>query len=265
MSEHLPAPLRRATVFGLALTIVPGVRAAGIVDAAQLLARADAVRNPSRPFALTTTLLEYKDGHQKDTMTLLACSSVGGPDAQFRSLVAIQSPAQDRGKLMLKDGTNLWMFDPTSKATIRISPQQKLLGQAANGDVVTTNFAFDYSARLEGEETIGDGDRKQVRCWKLALSARTPQTTYHHAILWVAQEGDRPVKAQFFVESGTLLKTAFYRRVQQALGVDRPTETVLIDGLDPHWITVMRFDQYAWRDIPETWLQRDYLSRFKPE
>ncbi|MDR2155155.1 MAG: outer membrane lipoprotein-sorting protein [Burkholderiaceae bacterium] len=264
MSKHHPDTLRRATMFGLALSIVPTAHAAPAVNATQLLARADAVRNPSRPFALTTTLLEYRNGRQKDAMTLRAYSSVGGPNAQFRSLVEIQTPLQDRGKLLLKDGMNLWMFDPTSKATIRISPQQKLLGQAANGDVVTTNFAFDYNARLAGEETITDGNRKNVLCWKLALSARTPQTTYHHAFLWIAQEGDRPVKAQFFVESGTLLKTAFYRRVQPVLGAARPTETVLIDGLDPRWITVMQFDKYAWRNIPETWLQRDYLPQFKP-
>lgn len=265
MSDYFRIILRRTIVFGLMFVALTLTRSAGAVDAAQLLARADSVRNPSRPFALTATLLEYKDGNQKDAMTLRAYSSIGGPDTQFRSLVEIRAPAQDRGKLMLKDGTNLWMFDPKSKATIRISPQQKLLGQAANGDVVTTNFAFDYNARLEGDETITDGDRKDVRCWKLALTARTPQTTYHHALLWVAQNGERPVKAQFFVESGKLLKTAFYRRMQPALGMDRPTETVLIDGLDPHWITVMRFDQYTWRDIPETWLQRDYLSRFKAE
>lgn len=258
-------PLCSLITFALALSIIPNIFASEPVDASQLIARADFVRNPPRPFALTTTLLEYKDGRQKASMTMRAYSSIGGPDTQFRSLVHIQMPRQDYGKLMLKDGTNLWMFDPTSKATIRISPQQKLLGQAANGDVVTTNFAFDYVAYLDGEEAIGDGDRKNVICWKLSLVARKPQTTYHHALLWVAKEGGRPVKAQFFADSGTLLKTAFYRRVQLALGMERPTETVLIDGLDPNWITVMRFDNYAWRDIPDTWLQRDYLSRFKPE
>ena len=47
--------------------------------------------------------------------------------------------------------------------------------------------------------------------------------------------------------------------------MERPTETVIIDGLDPNWVTVMRYSDYAWRDIPESWLQRDYLPRFKPE
>ena len=31
------------------------------------------------------------------------------------------------------------------------------------------------------------------------------------------------------------------------------------------WVTVMRYSDYAWRDVPDAWLQRDYLPRFKPE
>ncbi|OWQ90668.1 outer membrane lipoprotein-sorting protein [Roseateles aquatilis] len=263
MSDHLPCAGRRALVCAFAGLALPRARAA--VDAAQLLAQSDAIRNPPRSFALTTTLLEYKAGRQKDEMTLRAYSSMRGSDGQFRSLAAFESPAKDVGKLMLKDGTNLWLFDPSSKATIRISPQQKLLGQAANGDVVTTNFAVDYEARLDGEESITDGDRKPVDCHRLALSARTGAATYHRVQLWIARDGARPVKAQFFVESGALLKTAYYRRVRAVLGADRPTETVLIDALQPDWITLMRFDRHAWRDVPETWLQRDYLSRFRPE
>ncbi len=237
-------------------------------EAQALLARSDELRNPSRPFAVTTILREYKDGKKKQTMKLRAYSSIsasGASKGQFRSLVRFDAPVQDVGKLMLKDGVNLWFFDPMSKATIRISPQQKLLGQAANGDVVTTNFALDYVAEIEDEETITDGDRKSVKCIRLSLKAKTLQATYHHALMWLTREGSRPVKAQFFAESGRLLKTAFYRRVRSVLGADRPTETVLIDGLDAGWVTVMRFEHHAWVDIPEVWLQPDYLTHFKPE
>ena len=263
MSDLSRSVARRALVCLLVGLALPQARAG--VDPAQLLAQSDAMRNPPKSFALTTTLLEYKAGRQKEEMTLRAYSSMRGADGQFRSLVAFESPAKDAGKLMLKDGTNLWLFDPSSKATIRISPQQKLLGQAANGDVVTTNFAVDYEAALDGEESITDGDRQPVDCYRLALSARHAAVTYHRVRLWVAREGARPVKAQFFVENGVLLKTAYYRRVRTVLGAARPTETVLIDGLQPDWITLMRFDRHAWREVPETWLQRDYLSRFRPE
>ena len=57
----------------------------------------------------------------------------------------------------------------------------------------------------------------------------------------------------------------YYRRFQQELGRDRPTESVIIDGLSPQSVTVMRFSDYATPKIPATWFQRDYLPRFEPE
>jgi hypothetical protein len=76
---------------------------------------------------------------------------------------------------------------------------------------------------------------------------------------------NRPVKASFFSDSGRLLKKAYYRRYETQLGAVRPTETIIIDGLDPQWVTVMRFSDMVKREVPEAWLQRDYLPRFKPE
>jgi hypothetical protein len=30
-------------------------------------------------------------------------------------------------------------------------------------------------------------------------------------------------------------------------------------------VTVMRYSDWVKRDVPEAWLQRDYLPRFRPE
>ena len=92
-----------------------------------------------------------------------------------------------------------------------------------------------------------------------------PDATYHRIELWVEQSSSRPVKGKFYSESDRLLKTAYYRRFQSQLGLERPTEIVIIDGLTPSWVTVMRYSNYAWREIPDSWLQRDYLPRFRPE
>ena len=72
-------------------------------------------------------------------------------------------------------------------------------------------------------------------------------------------------KIEFYAESGKLLKTAYYRRYQPIFGVQRPTEMVIIDGLESDWVTVMRYSDWTSREVPEAWLQRDYLPRFKPE
>ena len=248
---------------GLLGAMAAGAQAAPTAQA--ILAASDAVRNPDKPFGLTVALVEYRAGKQTDANTLNVYSKADATGGQFRSLIRFAAPARDMNKLMLKNGNDLWFFDPSSKASIRLSPQQRLLGQAANGDVVTVNLAKDYKAELAGEESIQDGDRQARKCHKLALAGVSPDVTYNRIEMWIDTANSRPVKARFYTESGQLLKTAYYRRYQPQLGVERPTEAVIIDGLDPQWVTVMRYSDYAYRDIPEAWLQRDYLPRFKPE
>lgn len=234
-------------------------------NAQEILAASDTVRNPDHPFGLTTTLTEYRNGKQTDASTLAVYSKAEKDSGQFRSLIRFIAPARDANKVMLKTGNDLWFYDPANKASIRISPQQRLLGQAANGDVVTFNLAKDYRATLAGEEEVQDGDRQKRNCYKLALDAIKPDVTYHHIEVWIDTANNRPVKSRFYSESNRLLKTAYYRQYERQLGAERPTETVIIDGLDPQWVTVLRFTNWAEREVPEVWLQRDYLSRFKPE
>lgn len=240
-----------------------GVRAG--IDAQAILAASDEVRNPSKPFAVLTTLIEYRAGRQADASTLQVLSKADPKSGQYRSLIRFVAPPRDANKLMLKSGNDLWFYDPSSQATIRISPQQRLLGQAANGDVVTVNLARDYRAQLLGEEEVVDGERVKRRTHKLGLAAAAPDVTYHRVEMWVAVDTARPVRSRFYAESGRLLKTAYYRKFAPQLGRERPTEMVIIDGLDPQWVTVMRYSEFAYREVPDAWLQRDYLPRFKSQ
>lgn len=233
--------------------------------AQEILAASDAIRNPGKPFSITVKLVEYRSGREYDSNTLTVYSKPEAGSGQFRSLVRFVAPARDADKLLLKNGNDLWFHDPSTRATIRISPQQRLLGQASNGDVVTVNLAKDYAANLAGEEDVQDGDRRTRHCYRLDLAATVPDVTYHRVEMWIDAASSRPVKGRFYSESGRLLKTAYYRGYQSQLGVERPTETVIIDGLDATRVTVMRYTDYAWREIPEAWLQRDYLPRFRPE
>jgi len=266
MKSHRKSSARRAFLGALLLVSSVAVSSAGAApDAQALLVASDAVRNPARPFAVALTLIEYRDRKQTDTNTLQVYSKADSVGGQYRSLIRFVSPSRDTNKLMLKNGNDLWFFDPASKASIRLSPQQRLLGQAANGDVVTVNLARDYHAELVGEEEIADGERVNRRCYRLRLAQHSADVTYDHIEMWVEVGSSRPIKALFFAESDRLLKTAYYRKFQNQLSQERPTEIVIIDGLDPNWVTVMRYSDYAWRDIPDSWLQRDYLPRFKPE
>ena len=234
-------------------------------DAQVILASSDAVRNPGQPFKVTVTLTEFEKGAQVNSTTLISYSRSIDGSGQFASIMQFVRPVRDAGKVMLKNGSDLWFFDPGTKSSLRISPQQRLIGQAANGDVVTVNLARDYQARMGGEETITDGERQPRKTYKLLLAAGSPDATYGSIEWWVDVETSAPVKGRFFAESGRLLKTAYYRRFQQQLGASRPTETVIIDGLEPQAVTLVRLSDFVQRNVPLAWLQRDYLARFNPD
>ena len=233
-------------------------------DPQELLGASDAIRNPGRPFSVKLTLTEFDAGKQVDTSVLESYSRARDDGGQFASIVKFLLPARDVGKLMLRNGDDMWFFDPNTKASVRLSPQQRLLGQASNGDVVTVNLAKDYLAKLTAEEEVVDGERRRRNSYKLALTASTPTATYATVELWVDAENNRPVKARFYAESGRLLKTVYYRRFEQQLGKERPTETVIIDGLNPQSVTLIRYSDFATPAIPLTWFNRDYLPNFRP-
>ena len=254
--------LRRSPWLALPMCPLPQL-AWATPDAQALLVASDAIRNPGQPFRVTVTITEFEKGQQVDTSQLISYSRTVEQSGQFASLLRFVQPARDAGKLMLKNGSDLWFFDPGTKASVRISPQQRLMGQASNGDVVTVNFARDYKATFVAEENITDGERKPRRAHKLALASATEDATYAAIELWLDADSRAPIRARFLADSGRLLKTAFFRKFQSHLGAERPTETVIIDGLNPQAVTLVRFSDYAARNIPTAWFQRDYLPRFQ--
>lgn len=232
-------------------------------DPDRLLVESDRLRNPPGSFSVQIRLTEFRRKQAVATNVITVYARPAEQGGDYRNLVRFVEPARDHGKLMLRDGQDLWFYDPASRASVRISPQQRLLGQASNGDVMTTQLARDYTARLAGRKTVRDGDGQTRETLRLALQARRAEVPYPQVEFWVETRTARPVMARYRTAEGRLLKTAWFRRWQPVLGVDRPTETVIVDGLDPGWVTVMQLSGHTLRDIPDAWLQRDFLPRWK--
>jgi outer membrane lipoprotein-sorting protein len=228
---------------------------------AALLAGADAIRNPPGSFSVQIRLADYRDNALNATSTLLVYARPTA-DAGYQNIVHFSEPARDNGKLLLRNGVDLWFYDPSSQSTIRISPQARLLGQASNGDVMSTSLGSDYRGTIVGAETIADADQVSRHCTRLRLTAVRSDVTYPFVDYWIETGTNRPVKALYYTAENRLLKTAYFRRYESVLGADRPTETVIVDGLNPSWITVLRLSNYASRDLPESWFQRSSLRRF---
>jgi hypothetical protein len=254
---------RRLLLTGAAALAANGARAQSAPNARELVASADRVRNPDKPFRLTSTLVEYISGKPRDRIVLTIFARQDGQTLQFRNLVRYAEPPRDQGKLALLNGTALWFYDPASKASIRISPQQRLIGQASEGDVLTVNLARDYTATIVGAETLQDADHTNRDCWHLDLRAATPDAIYSRIEYWLERTTSRSIKGKFYSDSGRLLKIAYYHKYQDELGGTRPTETILIDAVDSNLVTTINTSDYRYQEIPDAWFQRDFLPRLK--
>ena len=65
------------------------------------------------------------------------------------ALAEVKSPPRQKGELVLFNDRTLWFFKPGLRKPVNISPRQKLIGQAANGDIASTQYARDYEALLQ--------------------------------------------------------------------------------------------------------------------
>ena len=231
--------------------------------ATEIITATDKVRNPHAPFRSTIRFTEYSGGRERDHDTLVVFSKEDPATHQFRNLVQYGEPARDAGKRVLLDGGSLWFYDPSSQTSIRISPQQRLIGQAAVGDVLTVNLVIDYNATLLGTEKIVDATRTDRQCWHLDLHAANDRAAYNRVEYWVEQGTFNPVKGKLYSDSGRLLKIVYFRNFTQRLGAVRPVEEIVIDAVDTSLATTATFSDDAFQDVPDAWFQRDYLPRLQ--
>ncbi len=150
----------RARSFAFAATLALFAGTALAQTAQEIVAATDKVRNPAQPFRSTLTLTEYVAGKERARSALVLFSKEDASHS-FRNLLQYVEPARDAGKRVLLDGRSFWFYDPASQASVRISPQQRLVGQAAIGDVLTVNLAVDYAATIAGTETLDDAARQK--------------------------------------------------------------------------------------------------------
>lgn len=216
----------------------------------ELVKIADEFRGPQGTFSCDVKV-EDKNG---DTSTGETTYKVYVKDIDY-SLVETMQPERLKGRKLLMRRNNLWLYLPTVKRPTRVSLQQKLTGEVANGDIARTNFSSDYSAKLEGIEKIGDKD-----CYKLALTARQKDVTYRSITYWVEKGTHRPVKAEFYALSGKLLKTGEYSHFVPYLGHPRMTEMLIRDALQSSRQSHLTYSNYKQESLSDSFFSKESLS-----
>ena len=113
------------------------------------------------------------------------------------------APPKYRGNKILMLNTSMWFYKPGLSKPVPISLRQKLIGDAAYGDIAATNYADNYTATELAEEDVGGEP-----CHVFDLKAKNDKVTYDSIRYWVSKRRLVGVKADYFTVSGKKIKSA---------------------------------------------------------
>lgn len=259
MNHHPPATIRAPRLIAAALLCISATLAQAADNATDLVRAADRFRTPATDMQVETVIGTFdKEGNAiKDDQAYTVFVQ-----SNRRSLVVMRGPVKDGevrtgndpGQRMLMLGPDFWLILPGSSRPLRITPMQKLLGDASSGDVAAMNWAEDYTAEISGEEACGE-----AKCTRLKLTGARKGVTYQRIDLWVDKAARFPVRADLYVQSEKLAKRARFVMDRPV----RPTEVVemvLTDEIANQRETRIRYTSKKQRTVPEAWLNPMFLA-----
>jgi len=225
---------------------------AGAEEVQALLRRADAYRLAEGSMEVDTRLESYKAGALDKERRYQVFLRPGR-----RSLVLSRSPVEKGQKVLMLD-EEFWMVLPSTQRPIRITPAQKLLGDAAAGDVATMAWADDYQGTVAGEEEVGG-----VACLRLDLTARRRGVTYPRLQLWLARADARPVQADLYLASDRVAKRATFA-LEPVDGRLQVSSMTLVDRIQVNRHTVIHYLARRPRSLADPFFNPMYLTHNEP-
>jgi len=239
----------RRTMMGMAVlgSVLAGSPAVA-QEAEALLKKADGMRNAgANTRTEISAKLIAKDG------ALIRERAYSVYSAGERKTLVVMRSSQESGQKVLMLDEQFWLVLPGSTRALRITPMQKLLGDAAVGDIATSSWSQDYKIESDAKELC-----EQKPCVKLELRALRPSATYQRIVLWVEHQSGRPLTADLFLQSDKLAKQArFVTGISN--GSESVREMVMTDKLGNHRETRVTYGTATKKDVPKAWLNPMHL------
>lgn len=232
---------------------------AGAPDADRLLAESDRARGGNLAgLRMNSKVTEYQGDSIRNSASLEIVSDTDN------SLVTFVEPARVKGNKLLVRGRNMWFASPDVIKPVPISPRQRMLGDAANGDIAVTRYSRDYAPTLvegaEGEVMV-DGNA----VWVLDLRAKGAGVAYDRIRYFIDKKTLLGLRSDFYSVGGDVLKRATMRYDATVSDGGQRTRFLsrmeIVDGLDTSKKTVLEYSNITPDQIPASAFNLSDLTR----
>jgi len=220
-------------------------------DAFDLLKRSDTYRNGWPSFVTRVKITNYESG-KPDEEKLYEVSQKGSD----KTYVEFMTP-REKGRHLLMLADDMWIYLPDTSRPVRITPLERLSGDASNGDVARTNYAADYTPAYVRTEKVGNDP-----CHVLELTAKRKGATYQRILYWLRVEDARPVKAEFYLTSGKHIKSATFDEYGNSGGRLLLRRLTLYDEIRHNSHSVLEYSDAVPRTLPDKLFYQGRSDRF---
>ncbi|MGX9253757.1 outer membrane lipoprotein-sorting protein [Pantoea ananatis] len=232
----------------IALMLISAPAMAVQKDASEWFREISDLRGLSGSFSFSLQVTSYRDEVAEAQSQL---------EVLFQShqqiLILFRQPQNSAGRRILVEGDNMWLTLPSSKRVLRVSPSQRLLGEASNGDVINTNFA-DY--QLQQQQDV---ERDGKRYIALTLVATNSRQSYQRVVYLIDPQSSLPSISLHYTASQKLIKEIHYENYVTTAGKPRVERLRLINPVQPDRYTIMQLSQFTARTFPAGIFKKENL------
>jgi len=220
-------------------------------DINEWLVKADSYRQQEQNMRVITHVRLFKNNELQKSKVYEVFIK---PNRQ--SLVVFKNSGEKGVKvLMMQD--KFWMIMPKSRRPIRITPMQKLLGEASTGDIATMSWSDDYSATLQKSVEIDDQPADVLK-----LTANKKGLSYQTIQLYLEPDSHKPIAADLYVSSGKLAKQAVFKYAS----INNETlinKMILTDNIQKGRVTEVEYISREGYSLDDKFYNPRYLARNK--
>lgn len=208
-----------------------------------ILRKADDIRCPAEDFVMNVSILDKKENKESKLEVFTK--------GQTKTLIKTLAPARDKGRNLLMLDESMWAWVPNLNRSVRVSLNQRLMGEAANGDISRMRWAGDYDVKIKSQDNTK---------WILDLVAKKKGLTYEKIQAHIEKSSYRPIKAFYLSLAGKPLKVAVFKEYKNLAGVERPSQIHIRDAKVRDKLTVIQIESIEKKSLPEAMFSQESLK-----
>ena len=205
-------------------------------------------------YSATVSLVVEKPGKPKENLQYKIFERT---DKDLMTIVQLY-PEADKGTGYLRDGDNIWAYDPISRKYTHSSLKDALGESDLNIDDVDQtkeDWRKNYAVEKFEESTLG-----KYPVYVVTLTAKTSKPAYAKSVFYIRKDIPLTLKEEDYSGSGRLMRTVLIPKYTKVPAGYVPTQMTLRDELNKGEQTSEEISDLNFNKLPDSIFTKAYLE-----